>query len=255
MKASSPAKQAAAALSSLFAAVAIATAAPEISADLDIAAPVQFSGSDAASTAFAENLLPKLGTEIFGKNTSEMAAHLGATVLDPSKLTLSTASTVRIYFVGENAANANMLGYSTGSDAKLIFPDVQSTMSWGGTERTWWAPLQPGDFVDIGTFAAGTKLDFFVIADGAHGGKDVLSTDTASNADGLVHAAALSVPGSPYLVFNMEDIPGESLYHFNDLIFVAQIIPLQGLGAPEPSLAIGSAVAGLALLGSRRRQR
>jgi hypothetical protein len=257
---SSPRTQnpAAAILGSIFAAVALATAAsaaPVINAALDIASPVQLSGSDAASAHFADTLLPSLGADIFGKNTAQMAEKLGASPLDPANLTLATASTVRIYFVGENAGNVNMLGYSTADEAKMIFPIAQSTMSWGGTDRPGWAPIQPGDFVDLGVFSAGTKLDFFVIANGVHGGTDVLSSATSTNADGLVHAAALSIPGSPYLLFNLEDIVGESVYGFNDLIFVAQIIPLKGLAAPEPSLAIGGVIAAVSLLGIRRRQR
>ena len=247
-------------IASFVASTAISLAAPY---DLDIAAPVQIAGTDAASADFQNNILPSLGN-LVSQNLSlgQAATSLNASPFDPANLTIPADSTVRSYFVGENAGYANMLGFSTtgsgptSDGAKLIFPLAQSTAAWGSNERYGWAPLQPGDFVDIGTFTAGTKLDFFLLADGANGGSDVFSTDSSANADGLVHAMSLSSNGSPYLLMAFEDIRGESVSVFNDLVFAIQIIPTHatGLAAPEPTLAIGGLFATIAFIGIRRRR-
>ncbi len=248
---------AALAVTALFAPLASAGTAD--SYNLDIAAPVQIAGSDAAAAKFLD-AMPTF-TQVFDKVMTgpEAASYLSAKTLDPNKLTLAKDSTVRIYFINEWAGNANMLGFSTtgpSADGKsLIFPNSSTTAGWGGTDRPGWAPLQPGDFVDIGTFSAGTKLDFFIISDGARGGKEILSTDASANQDGLVHAMSIAPAGSPYLLYGFEDIFGEQISVFNDLFFAVQIIPTGGLGAPEPSLAAGALLAGAAILGASRRRK
>ena len=104
--------------------------------------------------------------------------------------------------------------------------------------------LLPGDFVQWGSFAAGTTFDFFLIADGANGGTNVYSTDASINADGFKHAIVHAVVGSPYVLFAFEDLPGGGDQDFGDLVFALQIGRrnvnhlAQTIGAPEPSLAL-----------------
>ena len=56
----------------------------------------------------------------------------------------------------------------------------------------------------------GTKLDFFLIADGANGGTNVFSTNSSLNKDGVNHVMsyAFAVPGSSYLLISFEDMYG-----------------------------------------------
>jgi len=228
--------------------------------DLDVTAPVQLAGSDEAAADFQKNILPdyyKVVTETV--NQQEAAKNLSLTALDPSKLTLKSDSTVRVYFVGEGAGYANSLGFSTigsgpeSKDAALIFPNANSTAGWGGTDRYGWAPLQPGDFVNLGTFTAGTKLDFFLIADGANGGRSTFST--SENSDGLIHTSVLAAQDSSYWLVGFEDIFGEAFKNFNDLVFAVQITPSKTrISAPEPSMAIGAALACATFITSRRRK-
>ena len=185
---------------------------------LDIAGAVQEAGSDVQAVSFNKDVLPSLNSWV-NNNLSEMQAveNTSNIALDPSKLSLTTDSDVRVYFVSEGAGYHNTLGYSTdgggisAGDA-LIFPDASSAVSSydpsANKERTPDQPLLPGDFVDLGTYEAGTNLNFFVIANGAYGGKSTFSTDISSNPDGINHVVAFALEDSPYLLIGFEDLSG-----------------------------------------------
>jgi len=246
----------------LFLAIAASPLAVAAPYDLDITTPVvQLAGSDEAAATFQKTLLPDYYKLVSGNlNQEEASKALSLTAMDPSKLTLKSDSSIRIYFVGEGAGYANSLGFSTSSSSKedatssIIFPNSNSSAQWGGTERYGWAPLQPGDFADLGTFVAGTKLDFFLIADGANGG--TTSFSTSENKDGLVHTTVLAAEDSSYWLVGFEDIFGEAFKNFNDLVFAVQITPGKThISAPEPSMAIGAALACATFITSRRRRK
>ena len=236
--------------------------------NLDIAAPVQLAGSDAASSDFQTNVLPGMLT-IVNNNLSETTSvkDMDAVSIDPKNLTLTSDATVRVYFLGEGAGYRNTLGYSTtnngqvSSDAALIFPDASSSNGLNGSGsdvRTSSEPLAAGDFVDLGTFTAGTSLDFFLIADGANGGSNYYSTQESLNRDGIVHAVSIAPDGSAYLIIGFEDLWGGGDRDYNDLVFAveigkANVANLSGLGAPEPSLAAGALLSCCALAFNRRR--
>jgi len=239
--------------------------------DLNIVAPVQVAGSDAASKAFQTSVLPGMINTI---NTTlpEYKYHSPSTIaamsLDVSKMVLSETTDARVYFVSEGAGYQNTLGISTigggplSKDAALIFPNVSSSVGYGGSGtgvRSSSEPLSPGDFVNLGTLKAGTALDFFLIANGAQGGKDFFSTKSSLNQDGLDHVVATATKGSPYLLLSFEDLKGGGDRDYNDVVFAidigkANVAKIAGLGAPEPSLASGSLLTGLVLLGFMRRR-
>lgn len=236
---------------------------------LNIVDKVEVAGSDEAAKAFQTNVLPAM-LKLVNKNLGEyksISAKLAASIsVDPSKLILSRDSTARVYFLGEGAAYLNTLGVSTtgggplSKDAALIFPNASSPVGLAGSGkliRTSNEPLLPGDFVDLGTFKAGTPLDFFLIANGASGGKDFFSTNVSLNVDGLVHAVSLAENGSAYLVIGFEDIKGGGDRDYNDLVFAVEInkTKVGSLGAPEPSLAVGALLGGVAFFGFSRRRR
>lgn len=240
--------------------------------DLDIAAPVMVAGSDEASKAFQTDVLPDM-LKLVQTNLAESKSlkNLSTIALDPSKLVLSTDSTARVYFLGEGAGYRNSLGFSTtgdgplGEDAQLIFPEASSAVGYGGTGalvRNSKEPLVPGDFVDLGNFKAGTALDFFLIANGATGGKDFYSTDASENRDGIIHAVSLAANGSAYLIIGFEDMNGGGDKDYNDLVFAVEIgkenvenlTETAGLGAPEPSLPAGMLLTASLVLGFTRRR-
>ncbi|MEI7911004.1 MAG: DUF4114 domain-containing protein [Verrucomicrobiota bacterium] len=239
---------------------------------LSIDAPVQLAGSDAAAKAFQTSVLPgmiAMEQKLLPEYRSESPQYLSSISFDPSKLVLSADSSARVYFLGEGAGYQNTLGISTTNagptspGAALIFPNASSSVGFGGggtALRSAGEPLLAGDFVDLGTLKAGTALDFFLIANGAVGGSDFVSTNQSLNKDGIVHAVAMSTPGSPYLIISFEDMVGGGDHDYNDVYFAlalgnTNVAHLIGLGAPEPSLALGALMAGGALCGFGRRRR
>ena len=151
--------------------------------------PVMLAGSDAASRNFDATILPSLTTFVKATlpetvNNTKSAAF----EVDPNKIVLANNTAVRAYFVSEGAMYHNALGLDavapgkagpqnswdevTSPTAKTVFADASS--SEGGFSsspygtRTTTDPVLPGDFVNLGNYAAGTKLDFFLMANGAN---------------------------------------------------------------------------------------
>lgn len=218
--------------------------------DLDIANPVQLSGSDAQSKAFNNYL------ESYMKNGNNKFK------VSNGMLTLTQDSNVRAYFVSESAGYENTLGVSSlgktilTSDAKLIFPNASTDYS----VRTKDTPLLPGDFVDLGRYNKGAQLDFFLIANGFNGGSQLFSTSQSLNSDGLIHSIALNNNGSPYQIIAWEDLLGGGDRDFNDCIFAFELTTPKNnpsvisVAAPEPSLIFGTCLSSLFILGIRRRK-
>jgi len=228
--------------------------------------PVNIGGTDAASVAFM-NSLPSLKALI---QANVPASHTGtidaaSMALDPASLRLATDTAVRVYFLGESAGNHNTLGFNTfapgaaiptattpgvTSDAKLIFPNMSSSepgsiSTANNSVRTDAEPLLTGDFVNLGTFSAGTLLDFFFIAYGASGGTTALTDETARNFDNFQHFVAFSSPGSPYLVVSFEDSYHGGDKDYNDGVFALEFTPVS-MVSPEPGTWAG--LVGLSLM-------
>lgn len=240
--------------------------------DLNIVAPVQVAGSDAAAKEFQTSVLPGLlaaVSETLPESKKKNVSDRAGIAWDASKLTFATDTSARVYFLGEGVGYQNTLGISTtgggplSPDAALIFPNVSTPGEQGSSNSLVRSPserLVAGDFVDLGTFKAGTALDFFLIASGAAGGKDFYSTNLSLNKDGMLHAVSFAPDGSAYLIVGFEDKKNGGDRDYNDFVFAVQIASavntphVTGLSAPEPSLAAGTLLTGLALLGFRRRR-
>ena len=122
----------------------------------------------------------------------------------------------------------------------LIFDELDSTMdglSVGGSPPE--DKIGQGDYVELGSFAGGTVLDFFLIADGADptsplNPHKVFWIAGAMNQDGMDHGFIMHVPTTDpfnnYYLITMEDvlIPGPSV-DYKDVIGIAQV------AVPEPS--------------------
>ena len=237
---------------------------------LEIVDQVQLGGSDESSTRFQREVLPSL-TGLVNQTLSERTGlRDGSMMLDPARLILATESDVRVYFIGEGAGYHNSLGFDTsgrglgGRDARLIFPDASSNISTyeGGASgrpvRTPSEPLLPGDFVNLGRFAAGSSLDFFLVSNGASGSGPVFTSNPKLNPDGINHMASFAYAraDSPLLVISFEDMLGGGDRDFNDLVFAVDIGAANVhaiTAAPEPRMALGAAALGLVALAGRRR--
>jgi len=228
---------------------------------LEIVDTVKLAGSDAASAQFQSDVLPGL-TGLVDVGWEESLT--SAVSVDPAQLDLATAADVRVYFVSEDAAYHNTLGFNTegsgitSGDPLLIFPDATT----GGDTRTDRAPLLPGDFVDLGSFEGGTQLDFFLIADGRQRpeGRPVYSTDSSVNPDGIEHVLAFALADSPYLLVGFEDVYAGGDQDFNDVIFAVDIgadnvAELSGVPEPATVLTLAAFAGIVACAAGRRRNR
>ena len=235
---------------------------------LSIVDKVQTRASDAKSQNF-QSVLPDLQSFV-NTNLQERVNYGGSIAhqIDPANLKLSTDAEVRTYFVSEGAGYHNMLGFnvdSTGVDAetsRLIFPDASVPNAFlNGNEnakRTKRFPVLPGDFVELGTFSAGQKLDFFLVADDKQNNHPVYDANPMTNPDGINHMVAFSyaVADSPYLMIGFEDLFEGGDNDFNDFVFVLDIGQANVdslVAAPEPGTMAAFAAAG-AIYYHRRRK-
>jgi len=123
-------------------------------------------------------------------------------------------------------------------------------------------PLNVGDWVNIGSLPAGTKLDFQLVPNDINGGiyengvKGIFSLDQDLNPDGLQHAIAYYY--KDYLVLGFEDLWGGGDQDYNDTVFAIDIGKANAravANVPEPSVAAAMfAIAILSLIKTRRRQ-
>ena len=240
---------------------------------LEIAGLVQLAGSDAQAADFMQNSLPGLRASV-EQNLSEKSPlpNVSNLALDPSALQLQYDANVRAYFIGEGAGYHNTLGFMTtpysasdgigATDAKLIFPDASSPRSYlssranGG--RTTNTPLLEGDFVDLGSFDAGTSINPFIVANGANGGTNIFTAFDNENVDGLQHFVSLAVEGSPFLLIGVEDLLGGGDLDYNDVVFVLDVGEenvsyLVSQTVPLPPAALALAIPALALTFRRNR--
>jgi hypothetical protein len=202
---------------------------------LDPAADVQLAGSDDDALDFQKNELPGIENTVQTTlNETQAVLDIDSLALDPNDLYLAYDSDVRVYFVGEGAGYRNTLGIYTGDssdglsgDAALIFPDASTSSSYldpvNDPSRSVGAPVAAGDFVDLGTYEAGTQLNLFLIANGANGGSQTWYTDAALNSDGLEHFVVLATPDSPYLLVGVEDLYGGGDKDYNDVVVALDI--------------------------------
>lgn len=190
------------------------------------AAPVQVSGSDARAQAFNTEILPG-ASELVDVHLREGVEFLaaGITRLDEDALFIlnPTDRPVRIYFVHEGAGYRNTLGYSTtiaGSTGagvrKIIFPDV-SDGTYGGPVM-----LDPGDFVELGDFGAGTQFEFFIVRDAVRGGRHIFTNQDHLNPDGIQHLAAWLL-GDRYVLLGFEDLLNGGDLDYNDVVAVVDL--------------------------------
>ena len=255
---------------------------------LQLAGPVMEAGSDASAKNFQQKVLPSLNKFISSALPEQKNNTMSkAFEIDPNKLVLATKTAVRAYFVSEGAAYHNAIGVdvtTTGNDpknwwdevssasAKLIFPDASSTeggfASAAYGTRTASEPVLPGDFVNLGTFAKGTKLDFFLMANGANQSwSSVFSTKESINPDGFQqHVAGFTTKlfatpklNSPYVFLSFEDLWGGGDKDINDTIIALNVgvnTVKSLMATPEPAtwLTLGSFLA-LAVWAKRRMDR
>jgi hypothetical protein len=217
--------------------------------------PIQASGSDTQSVNYnvfqASTITPYINANTSGGKYQPVAAVTGP-------LTLAQASSVRLYFVASDAGFNNRIGLSTNGDyTSSAAKDIFARNS-----------VNAGDFVDLGTFAAGTTLDFYLNANnGAYGAlwwnttlQNISPAIFGAGSDQTlehIKISTFSQDGKTYLLLAWEDLakndPSQDL-DYNDFFAVAEIIPQLGVPEPLTYLIMGSMLGvGIVIKRSRRR--
>jgi hypothetical protein len=142
---------------------------------------------------------------------------LNARKLDASKLTLSQAKDIKIYFINEGAGYRNQLKLETLGSTLLNGMIFKDASVGNATDE-----LRMGDYVNLGTVAAGTTLDFQLRANGANNANpDVWYGDIDKNSDKIQHVIAYQYQN--YLVLAWEDLHGGGDKDYNDIVFAIDI--------------------------------
>ena len=194
--------------------------------------------------------------------------------LDPTKLTLKNDHNIRVWFLNERAKYQNQLAYEAinGSDYQkgLVFDKISCNTSNGANSACQMGEdngvLNIGDYVDVGTKAGGTTLNFFLKTDGFNNPNgNVYGADATQNPDKLDHLVAYEMDG--YLLLGFEDLYGPEGFRsngngvltadrdFNDVVFLVDLGRDNITTVPEPASAIALlGMGGVAMLQLRRRR-
>lgn len=194
--------------------------------------------------------------------------------LDPSKLSLKRDNNIRVWFLNEGAFYKDQLGYEAikGSEYQkgLVFDNISCNSSNSANSACQLGEnsgaLDIGDYVDLGKISGGTQLNFFLKADGFNNPNgNVYGADPTQNPDNLDHIVAYEV--DDYLLLGFEDLYGPqgstadgngniaADRDFNDVVFLVDFGRDNIATVPEPASAIALlSVGAVGMLKLRRRR-
>ncbi|MEB3219469.1 MAG: DUF4114 domain-containing protein [Nostocales cyanobacterium 94392] len=216
-----------------------------------------------------QKLIPEFQKLVQKEGKAIPADQVAAQKLDPTKLFLKNDHNVRVWFLDEGAGYRNQLAYEATKDDDyqkgMIFNDV-SCKSGCQLSNGNNAPLNIGDFVDLGLIEGGTQLNFLLRADGANGANnsngDIYGADKSLNTDNLEHLMAFAVQagGRDYLLMGFEDLRNGGDKDYNDVMFIVDfgkdnLTNKYAKSVPEASnMAAILGVTGAGLMLRRRRR-
>ena len=191
---------------------------------LNLISSVQLAGSDARSQDFQTNDLPGISTYVNRTLGERSAIDSKLNELGSGQAELAESKRCARVFCWRRRWLSQYSGLSTDGqqitdDAGLLFPDAST-----GSSRSSRTPVLAGDYVDAGSYEAGTQLDFFLVANGANGGRSTWWAGDSTNADGINHVVAFGgALDSPHLIIGFEDLYGGGDNDFNDPVFAVDI--------------------------------
>lgn len=150
-------------------------------------------------------------------------------------LRLFREAEIRVTFIDEGASLQNSFGYFLYEDAnhdgliaeseiqkQLLLPNVSKENSGG--------EMKVGDTVSLGRFPAGSRIGFYLIANGALEPEATYYTIDSLNPDGQRHLAMLALADRQNVILGIEDLPIErSDRDFNDILFTFTTDPKSAL--------------------------
>jgi len=139
---------------------------------------------------------------------------------------IEVETTLSMTFVGEGAGYKNSVGYFLYDEAGEILEQhvVFDNFSGNGKGLAGGGSLNPGDTIDIGTFGAGTRVGFFLLANGFRkSNAPMWTTIKELNADGKDHDAALSLENVGTLI-GFEDLKNLGDRDYNDALLLVSAV-------------------------------
>jgi hypothetical protein len=172
------------------------------------------------------------------KKSILMAALLGATLTAQADVTIVGG---KIMVKDTGKVTATFLGSDAGYNDVMFFENGGSTQLFSGHST----PV--GTEIDLGTFAAGTVLNFRMHVDNT--GHDFYMGPAAANFDNVFHAAA-TLSSNNVAVVGFEDLQGGGDRDYNDIQFKVTNVT----AVPEPE-SYAMMLGGLGLMGLLARRR
>ncbi|WP_242051526.1 DUF4114 domain-containing protein [Nostoc sp. FACHB-280] len=210
------------------------------------------------------SILPQFQSLVQKDGVAIAADQVKAQKVDFSQLFLAQKHNVRVWFLNEGATYKNQLAYESirgeKYDKGMIFENISCDSTKNKCERGEKdGVLDIGDFVDLGSFKAGTQLNFLLKADGyskTPKNGDIYGADPTLNPDGVQHLMGWKIDN--YLIMSFEDLRNGGDKDYNDTLFVVDFGKnnLKSSAVPEPSATLP--ILGLGALGMlklRRRRR
>ncbi|WP_228059086.1 DUF4114 domain-containing protein [Nostoc sp. LEGE 06077] len=210
------------------------------------------------------SILPQFQALVQKERVAISADKVQAQKVDFTQLFLTQKHNVRVWFLNEGATYKNQLAYEAIRGEKYDKGVAFENISCNSTRNKCEigekdGVLDSGDFVDLGSFKAGTQLNFLLKADGysqTPKNGDIYGADASLNPDGLQHLMAWKIGN--YLMMGFEDLRNGGDKDYNDAMFVVDFGKdnFKTAAVPEPSATLP--ILGLGALGMlklRRRRR
>jgi hypothetical protein len=197
-------------------------------------------GEDNDSQPFVvENIeLPDSVVEAVETTFKERGA-LSSDILDTSgNFGIESETTLSMTFVGEGAGYKNSVGYFTFDSLGVILEQhiVFENFSGAGKGLAGGGDLIPGDTVEIGTFAPGVNVGFFLLANGFRKKNAPMWTTLEDlNVDGKDHDAVLPIADAGLLI-GFEDLRNLGDRDYNDALLLITAVVMAIEEDPEDQL-------------------
>jgi len=214
--------------------------------DLPLYDTVKAAGSDTRSANLESDRLKSLvETASQSFHEERIERDFKELALDPSQLRIVERTPVRVHFIGEASGARNALGINLSGigleegDPQILFPNASCTVGLHQTgrhfgdgglldrepfgERQEGKPLQPGDFIDLGTLSADTTLEFFLISNAGGPSLHTYTAHPERNHDSFQHMVAVVDEASGILLLSFEDLPNLGDKDFGDCVFAVEL--------------------------------
>lgn len=143
---------------------------------------------------------------------------------------------IELSFIHAKTAYQNSFGYflyqDLNEDGQISTEEIlqKEIVFEEASQQDQGGELSPGDSVNLGKFPAGTRMGFFIIADGFRNPKQTFYTKDELNPDKKRHLALAATADQQQIVLGIEDLPWEQSDHdFNDLVFTFTTDPKSAL--------------------------